>query len=128
LKNQILDAEHDLTVVGNMGQNKIIELVRWNFFWPEMEKFFQDYVSSCPECQRNKAARHACYGLLQPLELAYSPWHSISIDLIIELPVSNGCSSVRVIVDHFTKMVHFIPLKDGEKNATDFVKIFLKEV
>jgi hypothetical protein len=28
LKNQILDAEHDLTVVGNMGQNKIIELVR----------------------------------------------------------------------------------------------------
>ena len=113
---------------GHMGQDKTIELVRQNFFWPEMEKFIEDYVRSCPECQRNKAARHAHYGLLQPLELAYRPWDSISMDFIIQLPVSDGCLSVWVIVDRFSKMAHFIPLKDGEKRATNLVKIFLKEV
>jgi hypothetical protein len=111
-----------------MGQDKTIELVRRNFFWPEMEKFIKDYVPSCPECQRNNAARHAQYERLPPLELAYRPWNSISMDIIIELPVSYRCSLVCVIVNHFTKMVHFIPSKDGEKKATDLVKIFLKEV
>jgi transposase InsO family protein len=93
-----------------------------------MEKFIEDYVLSCPECQQNKAARHARYSLLQALESAYRTWDSISMDFIIELPVSDGCLSVWVIIDRFMKMAHFIPLKDGEKKATDLVKIFLKEV
>jgi hypothetical protein len=50
------------------------------------------------------------------------------MDFIIELPLLDGCTSVWVIVNQFTKMAHFIPLKDGEKQATDLVKIFLKEV
>jgi transposase InsO family protein len=50
------------------------------------------------------------------------------MDFIIELQVSDGCSSVWVIIKKFTKMANFIPLKDGEKKATDSVKIFLKEV
>jgi hypothetical protein len=90
LKKDILEAEHDSKVAGHMGQDKTIELVRRNFFWSEMEKFIKDYVHSCPECQRNKVARHARYGLLQPLELAYRLWDSISMDFIIDLPVSDS--------------------------------------
>jgi hypothetical protein len=128
LKKQTLDAEYDSMVAGHMGLDKTNELVRRNFFYPEMEKFFEDYVRSCTQCQRNKAARHTCYELLQPLEFTYHPWDSISMDFIRELPVSDGCSLVWVIVDRFTKIAHFIPLKDGEKKASDLVKIFLKEV
>jgi hypothetical protein len=98
-KKHISEADHDTKVAGHMGQDKTIELVRRNFFWPELEKFIEDYVCSCPECQKTKAARHARYRHLQPLELAYRPWDSISMDFIIELPVSDGCSSVWVIVD-----------------------------
>jgi hypothetical protein len=83
LKRDILEAEHDSTVAGHMGQDKTIELVGRNFFWPEMEKFIEDYIRSCPHCQKNKAACHASYGLLQPLKLAYRPWDSISMDFII---------------------------------------------
>jgi hypothetical protein len=56
LKKQILEAEHNSKVARHMGQDKTIELVRRNFFWPEMEKFIEDYVHSCPQCQKNKAA------------------------------------------------------------------------
>jgi hypothetical protein len=53
---QILESAHDSKVAGHMGQDKSIELVRRNFFWPEMEKFIEDYVCPCPVCQKNKAA------------------------------------------------------------------------
>ena len=79
-----MEAEHDPKVAGHLGQDKTIKLVRWNFFWPEMKKFIECYVRLCPECQRNKAAHHARDGLLQPLELAYHPSDSISMDFIIE--------------------------------------------
>jgi hypothetical protein len=61
-------------------------------------------------------------------ESACRPWDSLSMDFIIGLPESDGCSSVWVIVNRFTKMVHFIPLKDAEKKVTDLVRIFLKKV
>jgi hypothetical protein len=56
LKKQILEVEHNSKVAGHMGQDKAIELVRQNFFWPEMETFIKDYVHSCTEYQKNKTA------------------------------------------------------------------------
>jgi hypothetical protein len=56
LRKMILQDEHDSKVAGHMGQEKIIELVRRNFFWPQMDQWIEDYVHSCPDCQRNKAA------------------------------------------------------------------------
>jgi hypothetical protein len=31
---KILESEHDTKVAGNMGQDKTIELIRRNFWWP----------------------------------------------------------------------------------------------
>jgi len=71
---------------------------------------------------------HTHYGLLQPLELGYRPLDEISMDFIVDLPVSNGCSSLWVVVDRFTKMSDFIPLKNGEKKGPDLVYTFLNEI
>jgi len=57
-----------------MGQDKMIELICRNFWWSKMDGRIIDYVRSCPECQKNKAARHHPYGLLSPLERPYSRW------------------------------------------------------
>jgi len=102
LRKMILQEEHDSKVAGHMGQKKTIELVQRTFFWHQMDHWIEDYVRSCPDCQKNKAAGHAHYGLLPPLELAYRPWDEISMDFIVDLPVSNGCSSIWVVVDRFT--------------------------
>jgi hypothetical protein len=58
-KNQILEAEHNSMVAGYRGQNMTIELVRQNFFSPDMEQFTDEYVGSRPECDENKAVCHA---------------------------------------------------------------------
>ena len=38
-----------------------------------------------------------------------SPWKSISLDFIIDLPPSKVFDVILTIVDHFTKMTHFLP-------------------
>jgi len=85
-----------------------------------------DFVRSCPECQKNKASRHQPYGLSSPLELPYAPWQSIALDFIMELPLSDGCDQLWVVIDRFTKMAHFIPLR--EKTAADLAIISAREI
>jgi len=85
-----------------------------------------DFVRSCPECQNNKASRHQPYGLTSLLELPYAPWQTIAMDFIMELPLWEDCDQCWVVIDRFTKMVHFLPLQ--EKTASDLVVIFAKVV
>jgi len=124
--NAVLESEHDTKVAGHMGQDKTIELIRRNFWWPKMNDRIIDFVRSCPKCQQNKASRHQPYGLPSPLELPYAPWQSIAMDFITELPVSEGCDQLWVVIDRFTKMAHFVPLR--EKGAADLAKIFAREI
>jgi len=48
------------------------------------------------------------------------------MDFITELPLSDGCDQLWVIIDRLSKMAHFIPLR--EKSASDLTKIFAREV
>ena len=127
LLTEIGKACHDSKVGGHFGQEKTIELVTRNFYWEKLADWINDYVQSCDECQHNKSPRHTKYGLLQPLEVAYAAWTSISVDFIILLPESQGKMQIMVVVYRFTKMGHFIGL---ETNATarNVVDTFLKDV
>jgi len=124
----ILESEHDTKVAGHMGQDKTIELIRRNFWWPKMNERIIDFVRSCPKCQQNKTARHQPYGLSSPLETPYAPWQSIAMDFITELPVSDGCDQLWVIIDRFTKMAHFLPLKKEKKSTADLAVVFAREI
>jgi len=50
------------------------------------------------------------------------------MDFITELPVWEGCDQLWVIIDRFTKMAHFLPLKMEGKTAADLAVIFTREV
>ena len=127
LKLNIAQDDHDSKCAGHLGMDKTTELMSRNFYWPKMAEWVADYVRSCHQCQQNKSARHAKYGLLQPLELPSAPWTSISMDFITELPESNGYTSIWVIVDRFSKMTHFIPLKQPA-GAKELARIFVKVI
>ena len=87
-----------------------------------------DFVRSSPECQHNKASQHQLYGMSSPLELPYTPWQSIAMDFITKLPLSNDCEQLWVVIDRFTKMAHFLPLRREEKTAANLAVIFAREV
>ena len=128
LRKSIMESEHDSLVAGHMGLDKTMELVDQNFYWPEMAKDIEDYIRSCEDCQKNKASRHKRHGALHPLELSYAPWDAISMDFFTQFPKSDGCSTVWVIVDRFSKMAYFVPIKDGQKTAEGCAKLFLENI
>jgi hypothetical protein len=93
-----------------------------------MDQEIIEYIRSSLECQKDKAICHMPYGLLSLLELPYAPWTSIAMDFITDLPLSEDCDQLWVIVDRFTKMAHFIPLKKDQKTAEHLVRIFACEM
>lgn len=127
LQKEVLESEHDTKVAGHMGMDKTLELITRHFWWPGIEGGVREYVRSCLECQKNKAPRHAPFGPLRPMELHYQPWKTVAMDFITDLPLSNGCDSIWVMVDPFTKMAHFVPLKVEGKKTDDLICIFARE-
>jgi len=92
-----------------------------------MHEHITEYVRSCDVCQRNKVIRHTKYGLLEPLEVPMRPWTAISMDFIVGVPKSEGYTKIWVIVDRFSKMAHFIPLKT-EEHIKVLALAFVKEI
>jgi len=64
------------------------------------------------------------HGPLKPNKILEGPWQTITCDLIIDLPVSEGFDSIFVVIDRYTKQTHLIPDVDAEGIA----KIFLNHV
>ncbi len=87
----------------------------------------KEFVGLCDvyACANNH--HHHPHGLLQTLSVLSFPWSLISMDFILDLPQSNSFDSILVVVDHFTKMVHFIPYN---KSIIDekTIKLFLDHV
>jgi hypothetical protein len=50
------------------------------------------------------------------------------MDFITDLPLSKDCDQLWVIIERFTKMAHFIPLKKKQKMAEHLVRIFAREI
>jgi hypothetical protein len=70
---------------------------------PKATKIVIDYMKSCKVCQHNKLERLHLAGLLQPLELP--------ISVRVEgFPHIDGKSVVLMVVDRFSKYIHFPPL------------------
>ena len=114
LKVDILCKAHDGRTAGHFGQTKTLEAISRDFYWPQMHNFIDDYVRTCETCQRTKPPHHKPYGLLSPLPIPPRPWHSVSIDHIVDLPPSKGHNAILVAVDRLTKQAHFIPAKDTD--------------
>jgi hypothetical protein len=73
LPKMIYKVEHDSKVAGYIGQDKMMQIIKCNFFWRGINKYIEDLVRSCESCQRSKAPRHVSYSLPSALELAYAP-------------------------------------------------------
>jgi len=50
------------------------------------------------------------------------------MDFITELPGLEKSDQLWVVIDRFTKMAHFLPLKQEGKTAADLAVIFAREV
>ena len=124
LRLQIIQELHG---EGHVGRDRTLQLVKASYFWPTIRKEVEKYVKRCRICQLSKGkATNA--GMYMPLPIPTQPWADLSMDFVLGLPrTQRGSDSIYVVVDRFSKMVHFIPCK----KTTDAVKVaqlFFREV
>jgi hypothetical protein len=124
-KKHILFECHDSHTAGHFGTAKTISRISRSFVWSKMNEEIREYVSTCLVCQSNKASSQLPIGLLHPLPIPPHPWHTVTMDLITQLPRSNrGHTAVFVIVDKLTKYVTYIPTVT-EATATRLADLFI---
>jgi hypothetical protein len=108
LRMVLMHDYHDAITSGHLYIDKRLTNLQRAFTWPGMRRQLAAYISSCDQCQRNKASSRAPAGLLQPLEVPKEPWEHVSLDFILALPRSDGFDAILVNVDKLSKAMVMI--------------------
>jgi len=104
----IIALSHNFILAGHSGRWKTLELVSWNYWWPQMSRYVGRYVSTCDMCLWTKPFQHPPTRELHPLPIPSALWDTISVDFIVKLPQSAGHNSIMVVVNSVTKCAHFV--------------------
>ena len=102
---------HDTPAAGHSGITNTWALVQRQFMGPGLREFAKQYVKGCPTCQSNKVRRQK-KAPLQHLDtpVEAGPFQYISMDLITDLPISEGYDTILTIVDQgCSKATKLIP-------------------
>ena len=128
LRKWAMEEAHEPPYCGHLGFNKTMQNLKRTCWWQGMTQHLKDFINSCHSCLRNKPYLQKPAGLLNPLPIPQRPWSSISMDLIVELPVTkDGYNAIITIVDRLTKMTHFIPCTTNV-TALQLAHLFLHHI
>lgn len=116
LRLRVIDELHR---EGHVGRDRTLQLVSASYYWPSLRRDVERYVERCRACQLAKGQASNA-GLYLPLPIPTQPWTDLTMDFVLGLPrTQKGNDSIFVVVDRFSKMVHFIPCK----RTTDAVRV-----
>ena len=103
---------HDHEMAGHPGELEAYNSVKAHYWWPGLRTFVKRYVQGCGICQQYKINRNPSHPSYQPIEgtKLTRPFTQCSMDMITDLPLSNGYNSILAVVDHsLMKGVILIP-------------------
>ena len=103
----ILNEVHKSPYSGHLGYQKMITMLRKDYFWPNMKNEVAEYIARYIECKKFKAEHRHPTCLLQPLPIPYWKWEIISLDFIIGLP-KNQKQNDYVMVNLERKLILYL--------------------
>ena len=127
-RRHILRQIHDSPTGGHPGIANTWELIKEHYEGPRLREFVEEYVKGCVKCQKSKTNLPRRKAPLQRFDVPASegPFQYVSMDLITDLPRSDGYDSILTIVDQgCSKAAKFIPCHktiDGPGVANEYLK------
>ena len=124
LTETIINEFHGIT---HKGYVKTFQRIKVNFWWKEIRRHIKEFICGCDIYQRHKNENLAPAGLLQPLPNPSQIWEDILMDFIEGFPLSNGKSTIFVVVDRLSKYAHFLSLSHP-CTAIGFARVFFDNI
>jgi hypothetical protein len=124
---KIMSALHDSAVGGHSRVPVTYSTIKKLFAWQGMKRDVHKFVQECLICQQDKPDKSRLPGLLQPLPIPSSAWQIVTMDFVEGLPRSGGFNCILVVVDSFSKYVHFLGLQHPFTTAS-VAKLFHAQV
>ena len=126
----IIRTMHGDPMQGHPGAPKMLSELRKRYYVPNLTEKVQEFVNNCQECIKTKPAKPNT--LIPPLEPIYDPCNGpedvLEIDLVGELPRSNGYSHILTACDYFSRYLFAIPIRkpDTKSVVNALLDIFTK--
>ncbi len=112
IREELLKHHHDDSLARHFDADKISELLDHKYYWKSMIKNVKEYINTCDICQRVKMKCHLSYDELRSLFQLTDSWKEITMNFITDLSSSKWkevmYDLILVIVDHYTKMTHYL--------------------
>lgn len=88
--------------MGHLGVERTLDLIREQFYWLQMSKDVEHFVTRVCEClKKRKPNKHTCAPLI-PIQTTY-PFQLVSIDFLHLEKCKHGYKYIFVVMDHFTR-------------------------
>lgn len=120
LTQEVLDLVH--ATAGHFGIRKTYLSTSKHYYMPKMSRVIRKYVNNCPHCQASKPTNERQAGLMHPVTTP-EPLHTLSLDYVTGLPLSNGFDALLTVTDKFSKAIRLIPCKK-ETTAAETANLY----
>lgn len=127
-RHHLLELAHESAgESAHCGAEKLWQRLSPKFYWKRMKADLVHFCKTCDTCQKIKQSNFNKYGYLIPNPIPATPYASISMDFIVNLPMSGEYNAILVVVDRLTKHANFIPTTTG-LTAEDFGRLFVHRI
>jgi hypothetical protein len=99
---------HESSSAGHRGVASTLYKALDRFWWKRIRQDVKDFCERRVVCRRAKIQPEMA-ATLYPLLVPPRPWHTVGLDYLAHMHVSNGFDSVLIVVDNMIRMVHIMP-------------------
>ena len=111
----VLKLFHDSTFAAHGGIHDTIDKIQEHYYFLKLSAIVNDYVKSCPDCQRRKVTRVQTKNAITAYPTPSRPFSVWQIDLYGPIPVTTrGYSYIFTAVDMFSKFLYTKPLHNKD--------------